>query len=446
MKKTQKKKESKGIKWGSIIPLIGGMSVANKKATGDDPAFIISYPAFEANDSHCVNHFKETPYVVIDPETNQLPEVANALFEEVDFISTVCPCAGLSMLNSSREQSGKSRGADAAQNDWMYKSAELVLEQIRPKVFWGENAPGLYSNMGVKVVEKLREIGKKNGYSFSVVKTNTFLHGIPQHRMRTFYFFWKNSEAPIMGYYKREAPMLGDYLEQVPEGASMMDRPFGLGDIRENGWFLYAREKGWDTKRLIESSYKTMFHWVMGEKLIDDCLEWSEKNSQDSMFKFINHIKRKLADDKGWWDGTPLIFNDATNAIIAKNACVVHPNKERGITIREAMHLMGLPHDFEMVSNAMNHICQNVPVTTATDWTNEIIRFIKGEIQEFGGDFVKQNNISQRIDYAEKRLRSTVLFSGKKETHEVSEELEQNVGASEIPDYAEKAVHSKILF
>jgi site-specific DNA-cytosine methylase len=189
-----------------------------------------------------------------------------------------------------------------------------------------------------------------------------------------------------------------------------MDRPFGIGDISENAWFLYAKSKGWTTRKLIESQYKTMFHFVAGEELIDDCLEWAEQNGQEGIVKFISHIKKKLADNKGWWDGTPLIFHDATNAIIAKNACIVHPGKERGITIREAMHLMGLPHDFEMVNNAMNHICQNVPVTTATDWTSEIVRFIKGEIQEFGGDFVKQNNIAQRIDYAEKTVKSKILF------------------------------------
>jgi site-specific DNA-cytosine methylase len=410
MAKKNTKEKQNGVKWGSIIPLIGGMAVANKNATGNDPSFILSYPAFEGNDSHCVNHFNETPYVVIDPETNELPEVTNALFDDVDFVSTVCPCAGLSMLNSSKDQSGKSRGGDAAQNDWMYKSAELVLEQVRPKVFWGENAPGLYSNMGIKVVERLREIGKKHGYSFSLVKTDTFVHGIPQHRMRSFYFFWKDSEAPILGYHKKEAPMLEEYLNQVPEDASGMDRPFGIGDISENAWFLYAKSKGWTTRKLIESQYKTMFHFVAGEELIDDCLEWAEQNGQEGIVKFISHIKKKLADNKGWWDGTPLIFHDATNAIIAKNACIVHPGKERGITIREAMHLMGLPHDFEMVNNAMNHICQNVPVTTATDWTSEIVRFIKGEIQEFGGDFVKQNNIAQRIDYAEKTVKSKILF------------------------------------
>ena len=48
---------------------------------------------------------------------------------EIDFINSVCPCAGLSMLNTSKGKKGRS--ADAAQNMWMYKSSEFVLANIK---------------------------------------------------------------------------------------------------------------------------------------------------------------------------------------------------------------------------------------------------------------------------------------------------------------------------
>jgi len=392
------------IKFGLSVPLIGGMAVANQKATGEDPSFIVSYDAFKDNDAHCVNRFPSAKYLIADGETNELgSDVDFGLFEETDFISTVCPCAGLSMLNSNQNGSTKARGADAVQNDWMYKSARLVLENVKPKVLWGENAPGLYTAMGDKVVENLRAIGKEHGYAMSLIKTDTFLHGIPQHRQRSFYFFWKGNEAPILNYYKRETPLLEDYLALVPEDASYMDVPFGIGKTSENGWFQFAASKGWTPRKLIESPYNTICQWIWNEKLVDECLQWAIDNDNAGMKKFLSHIKVKALDNKGWWDCTPLIFREATNAIIGKNAQVTHPTKERGITLREAMWLMGLPHDFEMVGGVWNHICQNVPVSTAADWTHEVMRFVKGEITEFGGSFVKQNNISQRIDHSEKR-------------------------------------------
>ena len=52
--------DGRPIKYGTIVPLIGGMSVANKTITGSDPSFFLSYPGFESNDAHAVNHFKKT--------------------------------------------------------------------------------------------------------------------------------------------------------------------------------------------------------------------------------------------------------------------------------------------------------------------------------------------------------------------------------------------------
>ena len=143
---------------------------------------------------------------------------------------------------------------------------------------------------------------------------------------------------------------------------------------------------------------------------MDEAIIWGKENEKRNVWRLCERALEKAKDSKGVWDASPLLFNEATNAIIAKNSGIIHPDGERGITVREAMHLMGLPHDFDLINGHWNHICQNVPVKTASDWTTEVIRFIKGEITEFGGDFVKQNNITQRIDFSAKKVASTQLF------------------------------------
>ena len=77
------------------------------------------------------------------------------LITGVDYINSVCPCAGLSMLNRSKG-AGVGRGSDAEANKWMFKSAEYVLGKIKPKVMWGENAPLLFTHTGQGVVDGLR--------------------------------------------------------------------------------------------------------------------------------------------------------------------------------------------------------------------------------------------------------------------------------------------------
>ena len=80
--------------------------------------------------------------------------------------STICPCAGLSSLNVAPS-------GNAEINDYMSKTAKYVLENIGPKVLWGENAPRLATKLGEPVVKKLRAIAKDNGYNISLYKTKS---------------------------------------------------------------------------------------------------------------------------------------------------------------------------------------------------------------------------------------------------------------------------------
>ena len=63
---------------------------------------------------------------------------------------------------------------------------------------------------------------------------------------------------------------------------------------------------------------------------------------------------------KGYWDDSPRFFGDSFGALMSKTMfTAVHPDEDRFLNIREMMHLMGLPHDFEIdnVRN-FNHIAQ----------------------------------------------------------------------------------------
>jgi hypothetical protein len=60
---------------------------------------------------------------------------------------------------------------------------------------------------------------------------------------------------------------------------------------------------------------------------------------------------------------------------------MTHPTEDRYLTYRECMAIMGLPQDFELLNPArnLNHVCQNVPVTTATDMAMEIKAVLEGK-------------------------------------------------------------------
>ena len=394
------------IRWGTIIPLIGGSAIGCKEATGNLPDFHLSYSQFADNEKHIKKYWPSVPMYYLDKEQNR------PSFRNVDFINSVCPCAGLSMLNTA-SSGGKKRGADAAANMWMYESSVYVLREVRPKVLWGENAPGLFTVMGQGVVEKLRRIGEHFGYSFSVMKTSTDLHGVPQRRVRTFYFFWKSPTVPKMNYYKRDRKNLMEYLREIPEKASMQDLYGAEGKASERSRFyqFVLEKEGMSHAEFVKKTGKGTVTTYLEEKgLIDECISWlNEKYPGESFWnktgnnrthvEYLEHVKRKREKGLGYWDDSPRFVGDTFAAVMKKTLMsAVHPEQDRFLNAREFAHLMGLPHDFEIDGEkSLNHIAQNVPTCTARDMAEQVLKFIRGELQMTEFSFLKQDNTTQTV-------------------------------------------------
>ena len=62
---------------------------------------------------------------------------------------------------------------------------------------------------------------------------------------------------------------------------------------------------------------------------------------------------------------------------------------------------MGMPSDFELISGNLQHATQNVPVTTARDMTEQVMKFINKELPITSSSFMKMNNLTQKIDWEE---------------------------------------------
>jgi site-specific DNA-cytosine methylase len=377
----------KRIKYASVVPLIGGMTIGNKMAFGGDPKYFGSYSAFLDNDSLLYDYMPKVPR--FDMEHDDVSEYKRA----VDVVSATCPCAGLSMMNAS-----SSRGADAPQNQWMFKTAEFVLENLKPKVFFGENAPGLYTNLGKEVVDKLFITAQKNNYSMSLIRTNTLLHGIPQRRVRSFYFFWNSPTAPILNYYNTPSKHWLEYLKEIPKDATHQE---SVADKNDEISYVYLREKLTDDKLFINRSTVEI---ILNEGLFDDYVAYLTKRGYDDEAEKIGYIKAKLDMGKGFWNSFPHLLDKDTpvsGPVTGRSMDrLIHPTEHRTFTYREYMHLMGLPHDFQLrdPKRDLNKVAQNVPTCTARDWSLEVKKFIEGKLELSDHKFLKQNNITQQIE------------------------------------------------
>ena len=391
------------ITHASIVPLIGGETIGSANAFGAPPIHFMSYEAFADNDQHILNYYKEhdIPYYVLDkgmkPATN----------ERADVVSSVCPCAGLSMMSHGY-------GDHNPNNEWMGKTAEYILGEYKPKVFWGENAPHFAGKIGKNVRENLRRIGRENGYTMTVYRTKSLLHGSPQVRERSFYFFWKDTKTPLIGYFNRPHTPIEEVIRNVKSNFQM--DPISTKKPTDDPYYKFILEHIHGGRTLKEHAAAIKPESARGASVYSyienqgydwkQVAEWMTENNypneaEKSMYKY-NKLK---AGGNIMRRGT-VIPKDRIGAFVGHYPTMTaHPDEDRYITYREAMTIMGLPDDFELVGankkNA-NHICQNVPVQTATDMANEVKKYLNGELKMVDTDYVMQYNHSQRAEYLEK--------------------------------------------
>ena len=376
----------------SFVPLIGGEAIGSEQAFGKRPEYILSYSGFEPNDRHLVHHYRnEVPYYLADEGVPSLPYV--------DVISSVCPCAGLSNLNP-----GSS--ADNPTNEWLYKTAKVVFENLKPQVYWGENAPTFASEKGAKIRKRMFELGKQHGYSMSVYRTKSLLHGLPQIRERSFYFFWKGDKVPTFQTFERERPSIEDLIRNVK--SDFQNDLINHRKPTEHPYYRYVLEKmhpGMTHPEFQKSLTRSVdvFNYALeaGESF-DEIAAWMTANGYDRDAAKILRRKAKREAGLGFMVRTVVIPNDRIGAFVGYlPGGLAHPDEDRYLNYREAMSIMGLPEDFELLDpkNNTNHICQNVPVPVARDMAAEIIATLEGKREMHRTDYLLQRNHNGEVKF-----------------------------------------------
>lgn len=384
------------IKWIGIIPLIGGFPLGAYKAIGHKPEVLISWKAFAANDKHIKAHWPDVPFHVMDNNDD-----ITYLRDSIDIAVLTPPCSALSSLNPKSS-------VDYGSIKWVYESITLAI-RLGVKAIILENAPRLYSKKGEPVADKLYELAVLNGYSTSLAFTDTLCHGLPQRRQRTFVCLWKGQSAPILEWENIPNISLENYLKQVPIEASYQDIFYNKeSDLTKLvSWHFAKKLFNTSIHESINGQFISIFLKNKDYKLIREYIEFAKANPHltDSRHAINNYerLERKLVENKGIWEHS---FAFPKNGIVqaAQGKVVystVHPTEDRWINLREWMHLMGLPHDFNLINptsvSSKYAVTQNVTTHTAKWITSEAVAWINGRREDGGYRFIKQDNLKKTI-------------------------------------------------
>ena len=384
------------MKHAFIVPLIGGQALGQAAAFGSRPDYLLSYTPFTSNDSHLVNHYNDVPYILLD-EGGKHPHY-------VDVVGTTCPCAGLSSLSGYAS-------SDAAANEWMYTTTTYVLEQIKPMVLWGENAPGFAGKLGKPIVDKLHNIATRNGYTMSIYRTKSLLHGVPQIRERSFYFFWKGKTVPIFNYFDKPLNTIESVFYGVSKNASQQVVTNEKTPSKWDPMYRYVLEEleggitHKDFYNMIEKTDNAMDWLERKGKKYDEVGDWMRSQSLDRAAERCDRIFAKLQGEGNIMRRLTTVPKGHIGAFVGHYPnLLTHPTEDRYLTYREAMSIMGLPEDFEMLnpSRNLNHVCQNVPVGTATDMANEVKAALEGKRDRLNANLVYQFNGQKTYEVRDK--------------------------------------------
>lgn len=395
------------MKHASIVPLIGGETIASQNVFGSRPDYILSYTPFYANDSHLLNYYdNEVPYHVLD--------AGGKPSHKVDVVSSVCPCAGLSMLSHGY-------GDDNENNKWMIETTKYVLGEMKPKVLWGENAPGFAQKLGKNVRTQMLEIADDLGYSMSVYRTKSLLHGMAQVRERSFYFFWEGDKVPVFDYINKPRVTIEDTIKSVSHVNSLQE-PINKKIPSEDPYYRYILEelRGGITHAehaasIEVSSARGVCVYAYIERSGVDYLtlsKWMEKNNYPKEVEKCIYRYNKLKAGGSIMRRGIIVPKDYIGAFVGHYpVALTHPVEDRFITTREALAIMGMPNDFELLDpkKNTNHICQNVPVKTAEDMANEVKESLLGNRQWVPAKYLMQNNNALEIQEEIRRDSASVM-------------------------------------
>lgn len=361
--------------FSSLIPLVGGMTLAAERVLKTKPTYIASWgSAFGANDKYALQYYNSTPYIELEGLTDF------SQLKYVDLVTALPPCAGLSMGNSSPK-----RGCNAASNVHMINSAELALKHIKPQAMIVENAPNLFSKAGKEFADKINELANSHEYTMSLIKTSTILHGLPQERTRSFFILWKGKHAPVLEPVSKPYKPFHEFMSAEFEKTNLVTNS-GTSPSSDPLWkFIQSKFPNKSPQDILSevASKKMVSVW---EVIYTNGWLVEATNAlahEPKLGKWLAYTFNKKSHGLNIMDATQKLAWQRTQALMWKTMPFLrHPHEDRWLMISEALGLMGFPDDFAkkvpIPTSDSNVICQNCPVSTAADWIEEIVQALQG--------------------------------------------------------------------
>jgi site-specific DNA-cytosine methylase len=172
--------------------------------------------------------------------------------------------------------------------------------------------------------------------------------------------------------------------------------------------------EGWRKVLLDSKEHIGSYDYLLEKDLMLEFKEYVETREEvdQKCLRDVIHIIKKVSIGKRFRITHKVLLLDkyyvcaVIGELMERN---VHPTENRRMNIREYMHLMGMPHNFQIYDKKdYTKLTQNTPVTTCEDIIKECVAVIEDKRKFSTEKFVMQNNIKQVTETI--KSKSTCLF------------------------------------
>ena len=255
------------------------------------------------------------------------------------------PCQGFSMSNS------KTRNEENT-NNILYQEFIRFIRELKPKWFLFENVEGITSFNGGKTVKQIRSNFEDLGYTVNCKVLLASDYGVPQDRNR--FILVGNNEGICFEFPPKTESRISvlDAIGDLPiliNGQNDEDLPYQnisvspYGKMMRNGSTLARQNFVSKNNYLVIERYRYIKpgqNW----KAIPDHLMQNYKNKRNCH----SGIYRRLSPNIP----SVVISNYRKNMLI-------HPQQDRGLSVREAARIQSFPDDF-IFEGSLMHIQQQI--------------------------------------------------------------------------------------
>lgn len=311
----------------------GGMSAGFRAANGIGPIFDICGAVDIdpiANKSYAANHG-------IDPLCEDLGRLASSPKKLQDFLirtefgesdgNILIGCAPCQGFSSHRNDEGKNDPRNS-----LFVDFARIAAKIRPDAVVVENVPEILTERYWPFVQHVRQILEKAGYYVHVNVHNMAEFGVPQERFRALMLAMKKPFAAPEGFLSRHDFLtVRDAISDLPPVEAGVRHPsdpmhFSAGHKQSTIDTIHAVPKDGGNRP---------------DHVGPACLRRAKERNGKAIYE---DVYGRLHWDKPAITITAYARNPASGRF-------VHPEQDRGLTVREAALLQGFPKGYEILGN-----------------------------------------------------------------------------------------------